>query len=95
MLAKHLVLAPRLAIARTITSSNRGNLSIYHLTIRRSITMATAHAIHLGPDQTGLWPIKQTDEAAEKVSELLQKDLEVGEILTFGTFVPVLLRYCF
>lgn len=33
--------------------------------------------MHLSPDNTGLWHIKQTDEAAKKASELLQEDMEV------------------
>lgn len=42
----------------------------------RSITMATAWKIHVNPQDTGLWKVKQTDDAAEKASELLQQDLE-------------------
>lgn len=38
--------------------------------------MASAHKIHISPENTGLWGIKQTDEVAKKVTELLQKDLE-------------------
>lgn len=33
--------------------------------------------MHVTPDNTGLWHIKQTDEAAKKVSDLLQEDMEV------------------
>ncbi|KAL2191791.1 hypothetical protein L209DRAFT_761414 [Thermothelomyces heterothallicus CBS 203.75] len=32
--------------------------------------------MHVTPDNTGLWHIRQTDEAAKKVSELLQEDME-------------------
>ncbi|KAJ4302165.1 hypothetical protein N0V88_002301 [Collariella sp. IMI 366227] len=32
--------------------------------------------MHVTPDNTGLWHIKQTGEAAEKVTELLEKDME-------------------
>ncbi|KAL2162733.1 hypothetical protein VTH06DRAFT_6569, partial [Thermothelomyces fergusii] len=32
--------------------------------------------MHVTPDNTGLWRIRQTDEAARKVSELLQEDME-------------------
>ncbi|KAH8772633.1 HypA protein [Diaporthe sp. PMI_573] len=42
--------------------------------------MATAHKIHISPENTGLWGVKQTDEVANKVSELLQKDLEVNHV---------------
>ncbi|KAF4969424.1 hypothetical protein FSARC_3355 [Fusarium sarcochroum] len=38
--------------------------------------MATSSRIHLTPTNTGLWRIQQSDEAARKASELLQKDLE-------------------
>ncbi|KAL2144310.1 hypothetical protein VTI28DRAFT_9298 [Corynascus sepedonium] len=34
------------------------------------------YKMHVTPDNTGLWRIKQTNEAAQKVSELLQKDME-------------------
>ncbi|KAH6840925.1 hypothetical protein B0I37DRAFT_438424 [Chaetomium sp. MPI-CAGE-AT-0009] len=34
------------------------------------------YKMHVTPDNTGLWHIKQTDEAAKKVSELLQEDME-------------------
>lgn len=40
--------------------------------------MATAQKILIAPHETGLWKIKQTDEAAKKTSELLQKDLEAS-----------------
>jgi hypothetical protein len=36
------------------------------------------YKMHVTPDNTGLWHIKQTDEAAKKVSELLQEDMEVS-----------------
>jgi hypothetical protein len=36
----------------------------------------TAHKICVNPENTGLWKVKQTDEASNKVSELLQEDLE-------------------
>ncbi|KAK4185016.1 hypothetical protein QBC35DRAFT_517204 [Podospora australis] len=32
--------------------------------------------MHITPDNTGLWGITQTEEAAKKVSELLQEDME-------------------
>lgn len=36
------------------------------------------YKMRVTPDNTGLWHIKQTDEAAKKVSELLQEDMEVS-----------------
>ena len=36
------------------------------------------YKVHVTPDNTGLWHIKQTEEAAKKVSELLQEDMEVS-----------------
>lgn len=41
-------------------------------------TLITPYHIHISPDNTGLLGLKQTEEASKKVSELLQKDLEVG-----------------
>lgn len=40
--------------------------------------MATARTIHITPENTGLWQIKQDEAAAKKASELLQADLEVS-----------------
>lgn len=40
--------------------------------------MATAHRISVDVEDTGLWKVKQTMEAAEKSSELLQHDLEAS-----------------
>jgi S-adenosylmethionine hydrolase len=40
--------------------------------------MASSTKIFISPDNTGLLGLKQTEEASKKVSELLQKDLEVG-----------------
>lgn len=37
---------------------------------------STAHRIYVSPENTGLWRVKQTEEASKKVSELLQEDLE-------------------
>lgn len=45
-------------------------------------TMATAKTIKITPENTGLWHVKQTEAAAKKASELLQKDLEVS--LSYG-----------
>ncbi|KAH8664157.1 HypA protein [Xylariales sp. PMI_506] len=38
--------------------------------------MATAYAVKITPDNTGLWHINQREDAAEKATELLQKDME-------------------
>lgn len=38
---------------------------------------ATPYQVHITPQNTGLWTCKQTEEAAKKATELLQKDLEV------------------
>ncbi|KAG6356660.1 hypothetical protein INS49_014534 [Diaporthe citri] len=42
--------------------------------------MASAHRIHISPEDTGLWGVKQTDGVAKKVTELLQKDLDVFHV---------------
>lgn len=39
--------------------------------------MATAYNIKVPVANTGLWKFNQQDASANKVSELLQKDLEV------------------
>lgn len=44
--------------------------------------MATARTIKITLENTGLWHANQTEAAARKASELLQKDLEVG--LSYG-----------
>ncbi|KAK8047665.1 hypothetical protein PG996_015729 [Apiospora saccharicola] len=38
--------------------------------------MATAYKIHIAPDNTGLWGIRQNDHAAETATVLLQKDMD-------------------
>lgn len=43
--------------------------------------MAATRKIYIDPNDTGLWKVKQTPEAAKKVSELLQQDLEVSNSL--------------
>lgn len=53
--------------------------------------MATSHKIHLDPHNTGLWKVKQTDEAAKKAAELLQHDLEAS---TGDRLANHLLRRC-
>lgn len=40
-------------------------------------SMATAYQIQVPARDTGLWKSEQTQEAADKVTELLQRDLEV------------------
>lgn len=51
---------------------------------RKSSSMASAtitpYKIHISPDNTGLLGLKQTEDASKKVSELLQKDLEVKSV---------------
>jgi hypothetical protein len=44
---------------------------------RMASTADLPYKMHVTPDNTGLWRIKQTEEAARKVSELLQEDMEV------------------
>lgn len=39
--------------------------------------MSTSTKIVITPENTGLWNIQQSEEAAQAASELLQKDLEV------------------
>lgn len=45
--------------------------------------MATTQKIYIDPNDTGLWKVKQTAEAAQKTSELLQQDLEVCYQLSY------------
>ncbi|RYP54420.1 hypothetical protein DL768_000791 [Monosporascus sp. mg162] len=45
-----------------------------------SRTMATASKIQITPENTGLWHVKQTEPAAKKATELLQKDLETHHV---------------
>ncbi|KAI8182691.1 hypothetical protein KHU50_002349 [Colletotrichum sp. SAR 10_65] len=52
-----------------------GNRS-YLFNFARSINMATAYNIKVPVGNTGLWKFNQQDASANKVSELLQKDLE-------------------
>ena len=37
--------------------------------------MATAYQMHVVPEDTGLWKVKQTEESAKKATELLQQDM--------------------
>lgn len=39
--------------------------------------MAKSTRISISPENTGLWGIKQSEAAAERVTELLQLDLNV------------------
>jgi hypothetical protein len=39
------------------------------------------YKMHVTPDNTGLWHIKQTEDAAKTASQLLQEDMEVGSHL--------------
>lgn len=45
---------------------------------QRRFIMATSQKVHLDPQDTGLWKVKQTAEAANKAAELLQDDLKVS-----------------
>lgn len=44
---------------------------------RQLYTMATPTRIQISPEETGLLGLKQTPDAAAKITELLQEDLEV------------------
>lgn len=48
--------------------------------LKRRLTMATAYKINVDVQDTGLWKVKQTEEAAKKTSELLQHDLEASSL---------------
>ncbi|KAK4138648.1 hypothetical protein BT67DRAFT_413207 [Trichocladium antarcticum] len=61
-------------LARAVTGLKTLNRSSHFR--MASSTSGFPYKMHVTPDNTGLWGIKQTDEAAEKVSELLQEDLE-------------------
>lgn len=63
---------------RLVRSSSRFNKPS---TYRALASMATAHTIQITPDNTGLWQVHQDESAAKKASELLQEDLEVGQVL--------------
>lgn len=41
---------------------------------------ATAYQMHVGPENTGLLKVRQNDETAKKVTELLQRDLKVSVV---------------
>ena len=51
------------------------------------------HDMHVTPDNTGLWHIKQTDDAAKTTSELLQKDIEVSPPFLIPTHISLLHSY--
>ncbi|KAK4104894.1 hypothetical protein N658DRAFT_492994 [Parathielavia hyrcaniae] len=75
-LASHVWMRP---LARA-TSGLRTTSITRLLHIPSSPRMASAtdlpYKMHVTPDNTGLWHVKQTDEAAKKASELLQEDME-------------------
>jgi hypothetical protein len=48
--------------------------------------MATAYAVNIAPENTGLWHISQNAAAAKKATELLQEDIEVGRYRS--TYAP-------
>ncbi|KAI0021877.1 HypA protein [Xylariomycetidae sp. FL0641] len=54
--------------------TSRTSLRFTHGILRN--TMATAHTIQITPENTGLWHVRQTEPAAKRVSDLLQKDFE-------------------
>ncbi|KAI0377468.1 hypothetical protein F5Y04DRAFT_264337 [Hypomontagnella monticulosa] len=56
-----------------VRTSQRLNKPLVYRTLSN---MATAHTIHITPENTGLWKIQQDETAAKKVTELLQTDLE-------------------
>ncbi|KAK3903440.1 hypothetical protein C8A05DRAFT_32842, partial [Staphylotrichum tortipilum] len=41
-----------------------------------SATAESPYKMHVTPDNTGLWRIKQTEDAARTATELLQEDME-------------------
>jgi hypothetical protein len=61
---------PGLRTVKTITTTTR-------LFTKMASPTGLPFKMHVTPDNTGLWHIKQTDEAAKKVSDLLQEDMEV------------------
>ncbi|KAI8713383.1 hypothetical protein NCS52_01282600 [Fusarium sp. LHS14.1] len=54
--------------------------------------MATPYRIHIAPANTGLWNIKQSEEAAQTTTETLQKDLEDHHVFLnnvgFHDYIP-------
>ncbi|KAF6808362.1 HypA protein [Colletotrichum sojae] len=60
-------------VSEHITIAGSRNYSLNHT---GAIHMANAHKIKVPVTNTGLWKFKQQDSSADKVSELLQKDLE-------------------
>jgi hypothetical protein len=38
----------------------------------------TAYQVQVSPQDSGLWKLEQSEQAADKVTELLQRDLEVS-----------------
>lgn len=64
-------------LSRLANCTLRNNSSNF---LRRTSTMASAQRIHISPENTGLWGVKQTDEVAKKVTELLQRDMEVFNV---------------
>ncbi|KAI5924655.1 hypothetical protein F4810DRAFT_662673 [Camillea tinctor] len=65
--------------SRTLIRRLGSNLNSH--TIRRNIAkMSTARTIQITPDNTGLWNIQQSEPAAKKTTELLQKDLELHHV---------------
>lgn len=65
------------ALTRTLPGSC---IHTHPLAKMASTTAATdlPYKMHVTPDNTGLWHIKQTEDAAKTASQLLQEDMEVG-----------------
>ncbi|KAI1800558.1 hypothetical protein F4811DRAFT_538506 [Daldinia bambusicola] len=59
-----------------VARSNILSGSTKPFTYTKLANMATAHRIHITPDNTGLWNIQQDEASAKKTTELLQEDLE-------------------
>lgn len=89
-----------LALTRKTNST-----TIHRILSRHVNTMATSRKILITPENTGLWHPKQTEAAANKTSELLQQDLDVGVLiipisdqvfqLTFCCFFFLQNHHCF
>jgi hypothetical protein len=67
-------------VAATTTTTTTTTTRAFHPSPHLKMASSTdfPYKMHITPDNTGLWHVKQTDEAAKKVSELLQEDLEVS-----------------
>ena len=78
------------------TSTTTTTTRVFHPSPHLKMASSTTdfpYKMHITPDNTGLWHVKQTDEAAKKVSELLQEDLEVSQPLSLFTCHPFSLTH--